>query len=314
MKKNIIFIFPGQGAQYVGMGKDFAENFSIARETLEESDDILGTKLSKIIFEGPEDTLTATKNSQPAMLVNSIALLRTIKEQIPSLLPYICSGLSLGEYSALVAAEKVTFHEALNLVRYRGQYMHEACEKTKGSMAAILGLYSEDVEKIVSDLNIPEDLWVANYNTPKQIVISGTEKGIDIASAEAKRRGAKKVVPLNIHGAFHSGLMKEAQDKLASKIEDTQFSTSEIKVVMNVTGDFVENIDDIRENLIKQVTNSVRWQQGIQAIDATKPDLYVEIGCGKTLTAMNKRIGVSAPTVNVDKIEDLEKLAKALEE
>ncbi len=303
--KKIAFLFPGQGAQYVGMGKDFAHTYPEAKETFEEADDLLGSGLSKIIFEGPEDALTETRNSQTAIFVNSIAILQTLQRLFPELKPDVCAGLSLGEYSALVAAGNLSFQHCLPIVQYRGQYMNEACEEVRGTMAVVMGMAPEEVEAAVAGLNMPKDLWVANYNCPGQIVVSGTLKGVEAGSQVLKERGAKRVLLLQVYGAFHSGLMQSALDRLAPHIGQAPIVRGNAALVQNVPGDYVKDLDKIRHNLIQQVVAPVRWEQGVRAMQREGIDLYVEIGCGKTLAGMNKRIGVTAPTVSVDKVEDL---------
>ncbi len=301
------FLFPGQGAQYPGMGKDFAQKYSIARETYEEADELLGRFLSKTIFEGPQEELTKTKNSQPGIYVTSIAILRVIQELFPEKVPAITAGLSLGEYSALTAANHLDFQEGLQLVQKRADLMNEACENTNGTMAVILGLSGQDVEEMVKHLNMPQDLWVANLNCPGQVVVSGTEKGIEAVTPKAKEAGAKRVLPLQVHGAFHSGLMQSAELALTPHIQDTAFVESSIPVVMNVDGLLTTSIPTIKENLIKQVTGSVRWEQGIRQIEQEGVTQYIEIGCGKTLAGFNKRIQ-AGETISIEKIEDLERL------
>lgn len=303
--KKIAFIFPGQGAQYVGMGKDFFETFSIARETFEEADDILGRKISKIILEGSEALLTETRNSQTGIFVVSIALLRVVQQQNPNLKPDICAGLSLGEYTALYASGRISFSECLKLVQYRGECMNAACEQTKGTMAVVLGLEADTVEKVVKDVNLPNDLWAANFNCPGQVVISGTEKGIEAGKIALLAKGAKRILPLTVHGAFHSGLMKSAEERLAHYIEHTQLSNSRIALVMNVVGKEVSDLKQIKEFLVKQVTHPVRWEQSVRSMDAMGVDLFVEIGCGKTLSGFNKRIAPAGETWNIEKIDDL---------
>lgn len=311
-KKNIVFLFPGQGAQYVGMGKDFAASYHIAHETFEEAEDILNSKLSKIIFDGPESHLTLTVNSQPSIYTVSIALLRVLQQTFPELKPTSASGLSLGEYSALAASGKISFSQGLQLVQHRAQFMNEACEATKGTMAVIMGLEANDVEEMVEELNLPNDLWAANFNCPGQIVISGTLKGIEKGSEKAKAMGAKRVIPLQVHGAFHSGLMQSAEDRLAEYVNKAELKESACSLVMNVPGDFVKDSRQIRQNLIMQVTHPVRWEQGIRQLQQSAVDLYIEIGCGKTLSGLNKRIGVSAPTLSLEKVEDLKIIEEAL--
>lgn len=301
--KKYALIFPGQGAQYPGMGKDFAEAFAVAKDTFEEADDILQENLSKTIFEGPETELTKTKNSQLGIFVVSAAILRSL----PELKPSICSGLSLGEYTALWASGRLSFKETLLLVQKRALFMNEACESTKGTMAAVLG--TVDVEAAIK--GIP-DVWVANYNCPGQTVISGTQEGVEAASIALKNAGAKRVLPLQVHGAFHSGLMKRAQDSLAPYIAKAPIVDSDVGFVMNTSGDFVSSVDEIRKLLTQQVTHSVRWEQGILAIEKRKVDLYIEIGCGKTLAGLNKKIGVSVPTVSAEKLTDIDNVVSQL--
>jgi len=307
MVKKIAFLFPGQGAQVIGMGKDFYTQYSTAREAFQHGDDILNRSLTKIIFEGPAETLIETRNSQTGIYLTSIAILKVLQEQFPDLKPSVCAGLSLGEYSALTAGEYLSFESCLPLVQFRSEAMNEACEAMPGTMAALFGLPADEVEIMVRDLNLPHDLWVANFNCPGQTVISGTLKGVEAGMVAAKERGAKRVIPLKVHGAFHSGLMSVAEKKLADKISEIEISKGSSQLVMNVCGNFVTSLELIRSNLIKQVTSAVRWEQGIRAMMPTV-ELYIEIGCGKTLASMNKQIGVSVPTITINTIEDLEKL------
>lgn len=308
MRNKIAYLFPGQGAQYVGMGKDFVAQFPKAKQTLEEAEEILGKKLQKLIFEGSEKDLTETENSQVAIFVISMAILKVLEELFPEIRPSICAGLSLGEYTALAASKKLKFKDCLKIVHQRGQRMSEACEKNRGEMAVILGLNGEVVEQMVSDLDLPNDLWAANFNCPGQVVISGTSKGIRIGSEKAMALGAKKFLPLQVHGAFHSGLMREAEERLTPFIENLPLEKGESDLVMNVPGDFVEETAQIRKNLIRQVTSSVRWEQGIRSIERRGAVDYIEIGCGKTLAAMNRRIGVLGSTISLETIEQLKQI------
>lgn len=309
--KNPAFIFPGQGAQYPGMGQDFIENFSAARFTFEEADDVLGRKLSDVILKGSDAQLTETANSQPAIYVVSIAILRVMQEIMP-MTPVVCAGLSLGEYSALTASEILPFLSCLPLIQHRATFMNEACKRFPGTMAVVVGLDSEVVNNLVKKVNLPNDLWIANYNCPGQVVLSGTARGVQVGSEAAQKAGAKRILPLPVQGAFHSGLMNQAEKHLAEYINHAPLNKGSSKLVMNVPGDFVDDLAKIRNNLIKQVTSPVSWEQGIRAMDNSGIDLYVEIGPGKTLMGMNKRIGVKAPTFSVETIEDLDKLANEL--
>lgn len=307
--QRIAFLFPGQGSQYPGMAHDFIHNFSAARLIFEEADDLLKRSISTIILQGPEKELTETKNSQTGIYIASMAILKVTQELYP-VKPFVCAGLSLGEYTAMTAAEWISFQQALPLVQYRGQFMNEACEVTKGTMAVIIGLDAQNVEDLVHEVNLPHDLWVANFNCPGQIVISGTIKGIEAGALAAKARGAKRVLPLQVHGAFHSGLMQVAQDKLTPYIQSIPIEKGSAQLVMNVPGNFVEEIESIRRNLIEQVTHSVRWEQGIQSMEQQNIDLYIEFGPGKTLSGMNKRMGVNKPIISIEKVEDLDKLSQ----
>lgn len=302
------FLFPGQGAQYVSMGKDFYENFAIVRETFDEADEILKRKLSKIVFEGPEVTLTETQNSQVAIYVMSVAILRVLQKLYPDVKPQFCAGLSLGEYTALYASNRISFKDGLELVQYRGQCMNDACEATQGTMAVVLGLDGPVVESIVRDLQMPNDIWAANFNCPGQVVISGTPTGIQAGTAAMLAKGAKRVLPLQVHGAFHSGLMQAAEDRLAERIYDAKLNDSPIALVMNVVGTTVSDLDQIRNNLIRQVTSPVRWEQSVRHMMQEGVELFIEIGCGKTLTGFNKRIGVTAPYISIEKIHECELL------
>lgn len=311
--KNVAFLFPGQGAQYPGMGKDFYDAFPIAKQTFEEADDLLKRKLSTIIFEGPGALLTETKNSQLGIYVVSIAIWRVLSGLFPDLKPHVCSGLSLGEYTALTASGRLPFRKGIELVSQRGQFMNDACEATPGAMAVILGLNGDAVERIVTETNLPNDLWAANFNCPGQVVISGTPKGIEIGSAAAKAAGAKRVIGLQVHGAFHSGLMQPAGERLAPYIEAATFEDSPCDIVMNVPGDYVKDTTSLRSNLIKQVTHSVRWEQGVRAMMERGVDMYLEIGCGTVLAGFNKKIGATAPCVSVETTGDIKSLEELLQ-
>jgi [acyl-carrier-protein] S-malonyltransferase len=310
MKKNfekIASFFPGQGAQYPGMARDFVDNFSAARLTFEEADDLLRYRLSEIVLNGPEQILKETKNSQLGIYVTGIAIFRVVQE-LYGFQPHVCAGLSLGEYTALTAGGWLPFMKALPLVQHRGQFMNDACESTVGTMVVVMGLDNAVVEKIVQEVNLPNDVWIANYNCPGQIVLSGTLRGINAAAEVAKKHQAKRVLPLQVYGAFHSGLMKSAQEKLTPYIQQTDFDQGTSALVMNVPGDFVSDISQLKSNLIQQVTHSVRWEQGVQSMIHKNVDLFIEFGPGTTLSGMNKRIGVTAPTWSIEKVADLDQL------
>ena len=307
-QKKIGLVFPGQGAQYVGMCKDFYDHYTIARQTFEEANDLLDRDLASIVFDGPETLLTETKNSQLGIYVASVAILRVVQSLFPQITPSVCAGLSLGEYSALTAAGKLSFIDGISIVRHRGQFMNDACEATHGTMAVVLGLNGDEVASLVQDLNLPDDLWVANYNCPGQVVISGTLKGIEAGTVAAKASGAKRVLPLQVHGAFHSGLMAMAEKLLTSYLIEVPLQETSCDIVMNVTGSIAKSIVEIRGNLIEQVTHSVRWEQSIHSMIDRDVSTFIELGCGKTISGFLKRIGVTVPFTNVDKIEDLKSL------
>jgi [acyl-carrier-protein] S-malonyltransferase len=304
-EKQIAFLFPGQGAQVVGMGKSFYDQFSVARETFQEADEILNRPLSKYIFEGPESDLMQTKNAQVALFVVSCAIWRTLKSQFPNLHPSVCAGLSLGEYTALVAAGKMTFAEALPLVQARGQLMQQDCERQPGGMSVVLGL---DEAAVRAGLEGISGVWVANLNCPGQVVISGEKGALEKAVEPLKAKGAKRVLPLDVSGAFHSGMMRGAQEGLKSYIETATFADSETQIVMNVPGNLVADLATMRSHLVAQVTQPVRWQEGVAAMQNMGVDLFIEMGPGKTLAGMNKRIGVTAPTISIETVADLEQI------
>lgn len=306
--RKIGFIFPGQGAQYPGMAKDFYSSFAVAKHTFQEADDILKRNLSSIVFDGPEAELTETKNSQLGIYVASTAILRVVQELFPTLKPSVTSGLSLGEYTALFASGKISFADCLQLVDKRAQYMNDACEETKGTMAVVVGLSADDVKAVVAEVSLPNDLWAANFNCPGQVVLSGTIKGIEAGSAAAKARGAKRVLPIQVHGAFHSGLMKGAGERLAPHIEHVKLTDTHCPLVMNVPGDPAKNLDEVRKNLILQVTHPVCWEQGMRHMIADGVNLFVELGCGKVLSGFAKRIDPNVTCVSVEKVEDIPQL------
>jgi [acyl-carrier-protein] S-malonyltransferase len=296
-----VFIFPGQGAQYVGMAKDFYDTFSVAKETFEEASDLLATDFARLVFEGPEDELTQTKNSQPAIFVASFAMLRSLQQQYPHLEPWATAGLSLGEYTALCATKRLSFADGLKIVAARGVAMQEACLENPGQMRVVLGL---DPATVAAKL--PAGVWIANLNCPGQVVIAGAS----LAEAEEilKAQGAKRVVPLDVSGAFHTPLMRPAQEKLRPLLSSLVLQESPALFIMNVPGDVVLEAEAMREQLILQVASPTQWEKGMRKFDELGAELYLEIGPGKTLAGMNKKIGVRGETINIEKVSDLTKL------
>ena len=306
----IAYIFPGQGAQAVGMGKAFYDCFSEAKHVFEEADDLLKIKLSSIIFQGPEGELKLTKNSQPALFITSIAILQVLRQHFNLPSPIATGGLSLGEYTALVAAGKITFQEGLQLVQKRARFMHEACEKTQGTMAVVLGLQDQIVREVVTSLDLPNDLWCANFNCPGQVVISGTLQGIEAAKAPLLKQGAKRVLPLEVHGAFHSGLMMPAQEELKKAIDSATFINTSIPIAMNVTGKCEVQSSVIKPLLVEQLTKSVLWSRCIQSLDQLELDCFLEVGSGTTLQGLNKRIAPKAATFSIEKPDQIDLFLK----
>ncbi len=313
-RKRWAFLFPGQGAQYPGMGKDFYDAVPVARQVFQEANEHLGMEFSRLIFDGPAPELMLTKNSQIAIYITSIAILKTVQHHFPEMVPTVCAGLSLGEYTALTASGRVSFTECLDLVRLRAALMHAACEEEKGSMQVVLGLEAQVVEDVVRELPAGARVWVANLNCPGQVVIAGTPEGLTLAVEALKLKGAKRALPLDVSGAFHSGLMRSAQEKLTPKIGSTKFVRSDIALVMNVPGGFVQDLNDVKQYLIQQVASPVRWEKGVHSMVAHGVECYLEMGPGKTLGGMNKRIGIMQPTFSIEKISDLEELTKHLME
>lgn len=305
MKKRVVYLFPGQGVQTVGMGKEFVEAFSLAKETYQEAEELLSMPLRRYMWEGPQEVLTQTKISQVAIFVASIAVLRVVEKEFPDLVPSACMGLSLGEYSALVAAKRISFTDALLLVQRRGSYMQEACEATKGTMAAVLGMEGEVIENLLRPI---EGVWIANYNAPGQIVLSGTLSGVAKGSEVLLQAGAKRVVPLEVSGAFHSPLMQRAQEELSPYIAAVSLQKSSIPFLMNVSGDFVVEVEQMRKEMLLQVTHSVRFAQGIAKLQ--QEELFVEMGWGKTLSMLARKGGVQGRIMAIEKAGDMEAFAK----
>ncbi|MGB9779262.1 ACP S-malonyltransferase [Caldanaerobacter sp.] len=302
----VAFIYPGQGAQYAGMGKEMYEKYEEAREIFERADEALGFKISKLCFEGPEEELMKTENTQPAILTVSVAITKVLLKK--GIRADVTAGLSLGEYSSLVLAEALEFEDAVKLVKKRGKYMQEVVPEGVGTMAAILGLPNEEVEeicRIASEFGVVEP---ANYNCPGQLVISGETKAVEKAVELAKERGAKKSVVLAVSAPFHSSMLKKAGELLAEELKKINIKTPKIPVISNVTANYVEK-DEIKELLIKQVSHPVLWEQSVRKMIEDGVDIFIEIGPGKTLTSFVKKIDKKKNALNV---EDEKSMLEAL--
>jgi [acyl-carrier-protein] S-malonyltransferase len=292
MKK--AYLFPGQGAQFTGMGKDLYESNAEAKTLFEQANEILGFRISDIMFNGTEDELKQTKVTQPAIFIHSVVLAKTS----PSFSPDMVAGHSLGEFSALVAAGVLSFEDGLKLVYQRALAMQEACEINPSGMAAILGLEDNQVEAICAAIT-DEIVVAANYNCPGQLVISGSNQGIAIACEKMKESGAKRALPLPVGGAFHSPLMEPAREKLQKAIENTVFQKPNCPVYQNVSTKGVTEVDEIKRNLIAQLTAPVKWTQSIQQMVADGAGIFIECGPGKVLQGLVKKIHKEAEAVSI---------------
>jgi len=304
---NIAFLFPGQGSQTVGMGRELAEKYSVARRTFEEADEALGYKLSQVCFEGPEDRLRMTEVTQPAILTTSVAAWRVLHEN--GLKSSVVAGHSLGEYSAHVAAGTIPFADAVRTVRNRGQYMQEAVPVGVGTMAAVLGMELPKVAALCQDAAHAEVCEPANINSPEQIVISGHSTAVERATKLAHERGAKRAAILPVSAPFHCSLMKPAQDRLAADLQALAFQQPKVPVACNVDAELVSDAEPSRDALIRQVTGSVKWEQCMRLLIAHGTQIFVEIGPGRVLGGLMRQIDRSKKCVNV---EDEASLHKAL--
>jgi [acyl-carrier-protein] S-malonyltransferase len=305
--EKVAFVFPGQGSQYIGMGKDFFENFREAREVFQEADDVLHLSISSLCFQGPEEALKLTENTQPAVLTTSIAVLRVLQAE-KGVVPYIVAGHSLGEYSALVVSGALSFADAVQIVRLRGRFMQEAVPVGEGAMAAILGMERGQVEKLCEEAAQGDVLTPANFNCPGQIVIAGHAKAIERAMERVKQEG-KKAVALPVSAPFHSPLMKPAGERLEKVLEGITIQDLKIPVVTNVEADINQSKERVKELLVTQVSSPVRWEESMQKISGNGIEQILEIGPGKVLSGLMKRINPKIETKNIEDIQTLKKIS-----
>ena len=303
----IAFVFPGQGAQFAGMGKDLSENFPVARQIFAEADDALDDHLSRLCFEGPEADLKLTANTQPAILTHSIAALRVL-EQETGLSPQVAAGHSLGEYAALVCAGALSFADAVKTVRQRGQFMQEAVPVGEGAMAAILGLDNDVLQTICSSAAQGEVVAPANFNSTGQIVIAGHSAAVNRACELAKEQGAKRALPLPVSAPFHCALMQPAAERLAKVLAQLAVGDMLCPVVSNVEATPNQKSGRVVELLVKQVCAPVRWTESVQTMVDLGVSRFVELGPGKTLSGLIKRLTSDAELQNVEDCDSLKKI------
>ena len=301
-------LFAGQGAQVVGMGKDLAEQFPSARAWFDRANAALGYDLASICFTGPESELTKTENAQPGIFLVSWVAFELLKERVPGLKCEATAGLSLGEFTALTAAGVMTFDDAIRVVRQRGRFMQEACEATQGGMAAIIGLDEAATREVCAQTGVE----LANLNCPGQIVISGAADKMSAACELAKTKGAKRALPLNVAGAYHSALMATAQPKLGAALASITLAVPQVPVISNVTAQPHAAPAEIQQRLVDQVTSSVRWEESMRHLLAQGFTRFIELGPGTALGGFMKRIDKSVPVLNVADVASLEATVQAL--
>ena len=298
----IAFMYPGQASQCVGMGEDFYREMVIARKLYKQADDILGFNLSQISFNGPEKKLKQTQITQPAIFVHSVIVTQLLFEKIK---PQMVAGHSLGEYSALVAAEAIDFEPALRIVKLRGELMQTAGERKPGTMAAIIGIEQSVIEEICAEARATGIVQPANFNSPGQVVISGSLQGVEQAKKLALEKGAKKAIQLAVSGAFHSPLMDSAKEELGTAIEQIEIRDAAIPVYCNISAEPIISKSEIKMALFKQLTHPVRWEQSMQNMIGDGAETFYEVGPGKVLSGLLKRINRKIREIPVGTVEDL---------
>lgn len=302
----IAFMFPGQGAQKAGMGKDFYENSKMAAEVIDRASELLGLDMKALCFE-ENDLLDQTEYTQAALVTVCMAMEKVLRER--GLAPDVTAGLSLGEYCAIASAGGMSTENAITTVRKRGILMHNAVPGGQGAMAAVLGLDAGKIEEVLADRS---GVMIANYNCPGQIVITGWKEDVEQAADALKEAGAKRVLPLNVSGPFHSSLLKQAGEELGKELEQVDFSDLRIPYVTNVTAEYVTDITKTKELLARQVASSVRWQQSMELLIADGVDTFVEIGPGRTLAGFLRKINREVKVYNVGTWEDVDKVVNEL--